>query len=137
MSGSGRALAPRTAAAAPAAPDSILTIGANVRGIDLLGWLATHGYVSEYPFTKLFDNPPMTGPRAGVDSAAYVEFFRAMCVNQVVAYPDSLDRFRIRFADWPADSQDAFVRREWRCGVFNQCVPVDAACVCDGTVWKF
>lgn len=117
-----------------AAPDSILTIGANVRGITLLGWLADHGFIEGEPWAKLFSEPPMTGPRAGVDTTRYVDFFRQMCDRIVVSW-DSTGCQVMPFSSWPADSQVAFARREWRCGLFNQCGEA-AECVCDGQRWE-
>lgn len=124
---------PAARIAAPASSDT-LCIGANLNHVQVLGWLATHGYLEGEPWTKLWHEPPMTGPRPGVDSTRYVDFFRGMCERTVSAWDSAGCRF-LPFAEWPADSQAAFLAREWRCGLFNQCDP--EPCVCAGTRWAF
>lgn len=125
---------PAARIAAPASSDTLLCIGSNLNHVQVLGWLATHGYLEGEPWTKIFFEPPMTGPRPGVDSTRYVDFFRGMCERTVSAWDSAGCRF-LPFADWPADSQAAFLAREWRCGLFNQCDP--EPCVCAGTRWAF
>lgn len=125
---------PAARMSAPASPDSLLCIGANLNNVQVLGWLASHGYLQGEPWTKLFYEPPMTGPRPGVDSTRYVAFFREMCGRTVSCWDSVGCRF-LPFAEWPADSQAAFAAREWRCGLFNLCDP--EPCLCAGTRWAF
>lgn len=125
--------ATRPALRAPA--DTLLCIGANLTNSQVLAWLISNGYLLEgEPWDKLFHEPPMTGPRAGVDTTRYVAFFREIAMNTVAAWDSSLDS-RVPFSEWPADSQEAFVRREWRCGLFNLCG--SDPCVCGAARWSF
>jgi hypothetical protein len=122
---------------ARAATSTLKCIDANLSDVQVLGWLASNGYIAtdREPWSRMFDNPPITGPRAAADTSDYVEFFRAMCVKQVVSFPDSLRQYGVSFTDWPPDSQEAFVRGEWRCGLFNLCGT--EACECEGQAWTF
>lgn len=121
-------------ARAAAASDSVLTIGANVRGVALLGWLAQHGFLEGEPWAKLFGEPPLTGPRAGVDSTRYVDFFLEMAREQVVFFPDSLAHLAFGFSTLPADSQLAWARGNWRQGLFNERAAAET-CSCAGALW--
>lgn len=125
--------ATRPALLAPA--DTLLCIGSGLSSTQVLAWLISNGYPMEgEPWDKLFLEPPMTGPRAGVDTTRYVDFFRGMCERTVSSWDSTACRF-VPFAEWPPDSQDAFAGREWRCGVFNLCD--HGECLCSGTRWSF
>lgn len=113
-----------------------LCIDRRLNALQVVAWLMANGFdVQEEPLSKLWSEPPMTGPRAGVDTTRYVDFFRVMASRTVVSYnPDSAG-VPIPFDSWPADSQTAFVLREWRCGLFNLCGP--DTCVCGSARWVF
>lgn len=120
----------------PAAPSSeLICIDPAATDIEILGWLANHGLLEGNPWEKLFVEPPLTGPRAGVDTSRYVDFFREQCAFVVVAY-DSAEGRVIPFREWPPAEQEEFAEDNWRCGLFNQCLPVVGACECDGQRWN-
>lgn len=134
VSGDSAAAGAPVQARAAAAADSVLTIGAGVRGITLLGWLAGHGFLEGEPWEKLFLEPPLTGPRAGVDSTRYVDFFLEMAREQVVFFPDSLAHLAFAFGTLPPDSQVAWARANWRQGLFNRRGASDT-CACGSALW--
>lgn len=102
----------------------------------LLSILAGTGRLARDPWAKLFHEPPLTGPRPGVDTTRYVAFARGMAERTVVRYdPERPDLPPVHFEDWPADSQAAFLAREWRCLAFNQCGRAGDPCVCENQAW--
>lgn len=94
--------------------------------VEVLGWLQVHGYLTGPPWTKLFENPPLTGPGAGVDSSLYVEFFRKIAHELAVDQPDSTMP-SIPFPSWSTAKQDSFVRENWRSWLFADFPPDSSA----------
>lgn len=131
----GDSTASATRSAAPA--ESVLCIGANLNDVQLLGWLAANVDLAGEPWDKLFHEPPLTGPRAGVDTTRYVAFARQLAERTVVRIDTFADGSTavVPFLQWEADSQAAFVERGWPCIVFDLCDPGE--CLCGAARWSF